>query len=68
MHVSASRDTTMNTTIDAANARPTTVAFVNRFDAATSGRTVHLTPDEERRLTGTAVPLFAGEPQRSASA
>ena len=40
----------MDTTSDAAPARPTTVAFVNLFDATTFGRTVHLTPDEERRL------------------
>ena len=40
----------MDTTTDAATARPTTVAFVNCFDATTYGRTVHLTPDEERRL------------------
>jgi hypothetical protein len=40
----------MDTTTDAATARPTTVAFVNLFDATTFGRTVHLTPDEERRL------------------
>ncbi len=44
------RDTTIDTTTDAATARPTTVAFVTRFDATTFGRTVHLTPDEERRL------------------
>jgi hypothetical protein len=35
---------------DAATARPTSVAFVNLFDATTFGRTVHLTLDEERRL------------------
>ena len=40
----------MDTTTDAAAARPTTVAFVNLFDATTVGRTVHLTPDQERRL------------------
>src|SRR5271166_3931425 len=40
----------MDTTSDAAPARPTTVAFVNCFDATTFGCTVHLTPDEERRL------------------
>ena len=40
----------MHTTTDAATARPTTIAFVNLFDATTFGRTVHLTPDEERRL------------------
>ena len=40
----------MDTTTDAATARPTTVAFVNCFDATTFGRTVHLTADEERRL------------------
>jgi hypothetical protein len=40
----------MIATSNAANARPTTVAFVNCFDATTFGRTVHLTPDEERRL------------------
>jgi hypothetical protein len=44
------RDTSMDTTSDAATARPTTVAFVNCFDATTVARTVHLTPDEERRL------------------
>src|SRR5208337_4313653 len=44
------RDTSMDTTSDAATARPTTVAFVNLFDATTFGRTVRLTPDEERRL------------------
>ena len=40
----------MDTTTDAATARPTTVAFVNCFDATTFGRTVHMTADEERRL------------------
>ncbi len=40
----------MNTTSDAATARPTTVAFVNCFRATTFGRTVHLTADEARRL------------------
>jgi hypothetical protein len=40
----------MDTISDAAPARPTTVAFVNRFDATTYSRVVHLTPDEERRL------------------
>src|SRR5579863_8186017 len=40
----------MDTTTDAASARPTTVAFVNCFDATTFVRTVHLTADEERRL------------------
>jgi hypothetical protein len=40
----------MNNTSDAADARPVTIAFVNCFDATTLGRTVHLTPDEERRL------------------
>jgi hypothetical protein len=40
----------MNNTSDAADARPVTIAFVNCFDAATFGRTVHLTADEERRL------------------
>jgi hypothetical protein len=40
----------MNTTSDAADAPPTTVAFVNCFDATTFDRTVYLTPDEERRL------------------
>ncbi len=33
----------MNTTCDTANVRPTTVAFVNCFDATTFGRTVHMT-------------------------
>jgi hypothetical protein len=40
----------MDTTIDAADARPTTVAFVNCFDGSTFGRAVYLTADEERRL------------------
>src|SRR5580658_8219146 len=40
----------MDTTSDAAPARPTTVAFVNCFDSTTFGRTVHLTTDEARRL------------------
>ena len=40
----------MNTTSDAASARPTTVAFVTCFDATTFGRTVRLTADEEQRL------------------
>jgi hypothetical protein len=40
----------MDITDDAATARPTTVAFFNCFDATTFGRTVYLTPDEERRL------------------
>jgi hypothetical protein len=40
----------MNTTSDTANVRPTTVAFVNCFDATTFGRTVHMTAREERRL------------------
>jgi hypothetical protein len=40
----------MDTTGDAAPARPTTVAIVNCFDAPTFGRTIHLTMDEERRL------------------
>jgi hypothetical protein len=40
----------MNNTSDAADARPVTIAFVNCFDATTFGRTVHLTPDQERRL------------------
>jgi hypothetical protein len=40
----------MTNTSDAATGRPTTVAFVNCFDATTFGRTVHLTADEERRL------------------
>ena len=39
----------MDTTNDAADARATTVAFVNCFDATTYGRVVHLTPNEERR-------------------
>jgi hypothetical protein len=39
----------MTNTSDAASARPTTVAFVNCFDATTFGRT-RLTADEERRL------------------
>jgi len=46
----ANRDTAMNNTSDAADARPVTIAFVNCFDATTFGRTVHLTPDQERRL------------------
>jgi hypothetical protein len=40
----------MDTTSDAADARPTTVAFVNCFDGSTFGRAVYLTADEERRL------------------
>jgi len=40
----------MNMDRNASHARPTAVAFVNAFDATTFGRTVHLTPDEERRL------------------
>jgi hypothetical protein len=40
----------MDIATDSATARPTTVAFVNCFDATTFGRTVYLTPDEERRL------------------
>jgi hypothetical protein len=52
----------MDTTSDAADARSTTVAFVNCFDATTFGRTVYLTADGERRLTGTAAPPFEGEP------
>jgi hypothetical protein len=40
----------MNNTSDTANVRPTTVAFVNCFDATTFGRTVHMTAQEERRL------------------
>jgi hypothetical protein len=40
----------MNTACDTANVRPTTVAFVNCFDATTFGRTVHMTAREERRL------------------
>jgi hypothetical protein len=40
----------MDTTSDAAPARPTTVAFVNCFDGSTFGRAVYLTQDEERRL------------------
>jgi hypothetical protein len=40
----------MTDTSDAASARPTTVAYVNCFDATTFGRTVRLTADEERRL------------------
>jgi hypothetical protein len=46
----ANRDITMDTTSGGATARPITVAYVNLFDATTVGRTVHLTPDEERRL------------------
>jgi len=38
------------TTTDAAAARPTTVAFMNCFDATTFGRTVYMTAREERRL------------------
>ncbi len=40
----------MDTTTGTAISRPTTVAFVNCFDATTYGRVVHLSPDEERRL------------------
>ena len=40
----------MNMDRNASHARPTAVAFVNCFDATTFGRTVHLAPDEERRL------------------
>ncbi len=40
----------MDTTTGTAISRPTTVAFVNCFDATTYGRMIHLTPDEERRL------------------
>jgi hypothetical protein len=40
----------MNITSDSANVRPTTVAFVNCFDATIFGRTVHMTAREERRL------------------
>jgi hypothetical protein len=40
----------MNITSDTDNVRPTTVAFVNCFDARTFGRTVHMTAREERRL------------------
>src|SRR5271166_2326065 len=40
----------MDTTSDAADARPTTVAFVNCFSGRTFGRAVYLTQDEERRL------------------
>jgi|HubBroStandDraft_1064217.scaffolds.fasta_scaffold247317_1 hypothetical protein len=47
----------MDTTSDAAPARPTTVAFVNCFDATTFGRTVHLTADEERQMRNVLVAL-----------
>jgi hypothetical protein len=40
----------MNTTCDTAKVRPTTVAFVNCFDATIFGRTLHMTAREERRL------------------
>jgi hypothetical protein len=40
----------MKLTCDTSNVRPTTVAFVNCFDATTFGRTVHMTAHEERRL------------------
>jgi hypothetical protein len=38
----------MDTTTDAATARPTTVAFVNRFDATTFGRTICLIRKKRR--------------------
>ena len=40
----------MNITSDVSNVRPTTVAFVNLFDATTFGRTVYMTAREQRRL------------------
>jgi hypothetical protein len=40
----------MNNTSDTTNVRPTSVAFVNCFDATTYGRTIHMTAHEERRL------------------
>ena len=40
----------MNIADNTSNVRPTTVAFVNCFDATTFGRTVYMTADEERRL------------------
>jgi hypothetical protein len=40
----------MDTTTGTAISRPTTVAFVNCFNATTYGRMVHLTADEVRRL------------------
>jgi hypothetical protein len=43
----------MDTTSDAADARPTTVAFVNCFNGSTFGRAIYLTQDEERRLDTT---------------
>ena len=47
----------MNTTSDRANVRPTTVAFVNCFDATTFGKTVYKTVCEERRLCGARAAL-----------
>ena len=44
----------MNTAADTPDARPTTVAFVNCFDARTFGRTVHMTAREEGRLRARA--------------
>ena len=44
------RDTAMDTTSDAAEAQPTTVAFVNCFNGSTFDRAVCLTADEVRRL------------------
>jgi hypothetical protein len=44
------RDTSMNITTDVGGMRPTTVAFVNCFDATTFGRLVYLTAREKRRL------------------
>jgi len=40
----------MDIASDISNVRPTTVAFVNCFDATTFGRTVYMTAHEERRL------------------
>jgi hypothetical protein len=42
----------MNITSDISNVRPTTVAFVQCFDATTFGRTIYMTAHEERRLRG----------------
>jgi len=40
----------MDSISDFSNARPIAVAFTNCFDGTTFGRTVHLTPRDERRL------------------
>ena len=47
------------TTTDVGGVRPTTVAFVNCFDATTFGRLVYLTAQERRRLEDDPVPVPA---------